>query len=56
LSIGHKSAGGLNGRVVGLQAADHLDQRHHRHRVEEVHADEALRVLRRRGELRDRDR
>ena len=28
----------------------------YRHRVEEVHADEALRALRRRGELRDRDR
>src|SRR5579864_5942267 len=29
------------GRVAGLQPANHLDQWHHRHRIEEVHADEA---------------
>ena len=39
-----KRLGRRDGRVVGLQPADQLDQRHHRHRVEEVHADEARRA------------
>ena len=33
-------ADGRLGRVVGRGAADELDQRHHRHGAEEVHADE----------------
>jgi hypothetical protein len=45
------------GRLVGgLEAADHLDELQHRHRIEEMHADDAVRSLRRRGERRDRDR
>ena len=38
----HGRGDGLVGRLL---AADHLDQRHHVHRVEEVHADEVLRPL-----------
>ena len=42
---------------LSLQAADDFDQAHQRHRVEEVHADEALGRLRDHGgELRDADR
>ena len=36
--------------------ADHLDEAKHRHRVEEVHADHAVRPAGHRGERRDRDR
>ena len=36
--------------------ADDLEQRHHRDRVEEVHADDELRTARRRGDLPDRQR
>ena len=42
--------------VGGRLPADDLDQRHHRHRVHEVHADHLVGPVRRRGELRDRDR
>ena len=41
---------------VGLQAGDDLDQLHQRHRVEEVHADHAARLLQAVGERGDRDR
>ena len=44
---------GLVGRLHG---ADHLDELEHRHGVEEVHADHALRSVRHRRERRDRDR
>ena len=44
------------GIVGGLQAADQFEQRHQRHRIEEVHADEAVRAVCRGGEFRDRDR
>ena len=38
-------------RLVGrLLCANHLDERQHRHRVEEVHADHALRPRGRRGQ------
>ncbi|MDT4846273.1 hypothetical protein FQZ97_802890 [compost metagenome] len=37
-------------------AADQFHQRHHRHRVEEVHADEAVGARGGGGQLRDRDR
>src|SRR5690606_20526812 len=37
--------GGGNRHITGLLAADHFHQRHHVHRVEEVHADEVLRTL-----------
>ncbi len=40
-ALGHIHGQGV-GRVAGLQPADHLDQAHHRHRVEEVQADEPL--------------
>ena len=42
--------------AIGLGAADHLDQLHQRHRVEEVHADERPGRLQAVGERRDRDR
>ena len=46
------------GLVVGRAAADELDQRHDRHRAEEVHADEPgrARLADGRGERVDRDR
>ena len=45
------------GRLVGgLLAADDLDERHHRHGIEEVHADHAIGPAGRGGERRDRDR
>ena len=33
----------LRRRVGGVEAADHLDELQHRHRIEEVHADHAIR-------------
>ncbi len=46
------------GRVVRVTAADQLDERHDRHRAEEMHPDEAASVLAsdRLGEPVDRDR
>src|SRR3546814_9017246 len=44
------------GRVAGREAADQLDQPHHRHRVEEMDANEARRIGRRLGKAGDRDR
>ena len=49
-------AAGVERRVVGGDAADQLDQLHHRHRIHEVNADELLRPVGRGGEPRDRDR
>src|SRR5471032_155626 len=37
--------GGGNRQLAGLLATDHFHQRHHVHRVEEVHADEVFRTL-----------
>src|SRR6267143_418267 len=42
--------------VARLGAADHLDEFHHRRRVEEVHADDAVGALRRVRHLRDAQR
>ena len=42
--------------VGGLLGPDHLDEREHRHGVEEVHPDHALGACRDGGQLRDRDR
>ncbi|MCY1427550.1 hypothetical protein D9M71_434000 [compost metagenome] len=39
-----------------MQAANDFDQGHHRHRVEEVHANKALRLADRRPQLCDRQR
>ena len=47
---------GRRGLVGGLHRADHLDEREHRHRIEEVHPDHLLRPCRHGGERRDRDR
>ena len=47
---------GLEGRVLGRDAADQFDQLHHRHRIHEMNADEFLRPVGRRREPRDRDR
>ena len=47
---------GLEGGVVGGDAADHLDQLHQRHRIHEMNADETLRPVGRRRQPRDRDR
>ena len=44
------------GVIRGLQAADQFEQLHHRHRIEEVHADESVRTVGRGGEFRHRDR
>ena len=44
------------GLVRGLEAADHLDELQHGHRVEEVHPDHLLRTLRGGREPGDRDR
>ena len=41
----------VEGGLRGLQAANDLDQLHHRHRIEEVHADHLLGALRPRGDL-----
>ena len=46
----------VEGLVAGLVAADQLAQRHHRHRREEVGADDRLGPLGHRGDLGDRDR
>jgi hypothetical protein len=43
LSIRRTKAGGAVGRFRVASADHHLDQRHHRHRVEEVDADQARR-------------
>ena len=47
---------GLEGLVGGQLGADDLDERHQRSRVEEVHADDALRPCRRRRDLGHRQR
>src|SRR5690606_23886130 len=52
LGVGH---GGGNGLFAGLLAPDHFHQRHHVHRVEEVHADEVLRTLEGLGQQVDGD-
>ena len=39
-ALGDSASAAATVASVGLQPADQLDQRHHRHRVEEVHADE----------------
>jgi len=44
------------GLVRGLQTSNQFHQRHHWHRVEEVHADHAIRALGRGRELGDRNR
>ncbi len=41
---------------VGHRPGNHLDERHQRHRVEEMHADDACGVRRRRGDARHRQR
>ena len=46
--LGGEVADGRLGRVVGRGATDELDQRHDRHRAEEVHADEPARAAPRR--------
>ena len=53
-----QGAHGLDGLVGGGLAADELDERHDRHRAEEVHADEPGPALRldRLGQPMDRDR
>jgi len=43
--LGELPGGGVGG-VIGLQAADDLDQAHHRHGREEMEADELLRPIR----------
>ena len=55
-SVSSRMAASVASVVAG--AADQLDERHHRHRAEEVHPDEALAASRRdrRGERVDRDR
>jgi hypothetical protein len=47
---------GIGDCLVSRDAFDHFDQRHQRHRVKEVHADQALRPLQLRGDGRHRDR
>ena len=44
-SVADEGLGGLEGLVLGGDAAHQLDQLHHRHRVHEMHADEALRPV-----------
>ena len=44
------------GLVRSRQPANHLNQLHHRHRIEEVHPDHLVRTLGHRRQLRDRDR
>ena len=53
--FGKGHGGGVRG-IAGLQAADDLQQRHHRHRIEEVHADVALGMRDRGRKLGDGDR
>ncbi len=45
----------LDRLVAGPRSLDHLHERHHDWRVEEVHSDDVLRPARGRGDLRDRD-
>jgi hypothetical protein len=47
---------GTRMRLTRLHAANHFDERQERHRIEEVHADEALGLVERRGERGDRNR
>src|SRR6516162_4602645 len=53
---GHELLGGLEGRVVGCDAADKFDQFHQRYRIHEVNADEALRPVGGSRQAGDRDR
>ena len=48
--------GRLEGLVAGVRGANHLDERQHGCGIEAVHPDDALRGLRRLGDLRDRER
>jgi hypothetical protein len=48
--------GGGRGLLRGVVADDHLDQRHHRGRVEEVEADDLVGAQRRFADLGDRER
>ena len=48
--------GGGGGLLRGVLADDHLDQRHHRGRVEEVEADDLVGAQRRFADLGDRER
>ena len=52
---GHGVYGRVRG-IAGLQTANDFDQRHHGHRVEEVHADEAVRTSGHSSQLGDADR
>ena len=56
--LGRQVVQGRHGLVRGVAAADQLDQRHDRHRAEEMHAHEPLAALARHrlGEPVDRDR
>ncbi len=47
--------GGGHRLFAGMFTADDFDQRHHVHRVEEMHADEILRTLERLGQQRNRN-
>ena len=47
--------GGCERHVVGLRCPHELDQREHGHGVEEVHADDTLRMLEIGGHRRDRE-
>ncbi|CRR83940.1 hypothetical protein PAERUG_P48_London_17_VIM_2_01_13_02338 [Pseudomonas aeruginosa] len=47
--------GGGDGGFTGLLATDHFHQRHHVHRVEEMHAAEVFRTLQRLGQQADGD-
>ena len=48
--------GARHRRLRGVERDDHLDQLHHRHRAEEVQAEDALGAVGGAGELGDRDR
>jgi hypothetical protein len=52
----HELAAGVEGRVIRRDAADQLDELHHRNRVHEVNADELFRPVGRGREPRDRNR
>src|SRR5690606_37219788 len=52
--LGVSNGGGDRG-FAGLLATDHFHQRHHVHRVEEVHAAEVFRTLERLGQQADGD-
>src|SRR5690606_7508445 len=47
--------GGSHGLLAGLLATDHLNQRHHVYRVEEVHTNEVFRTLQRLGQVGNGD-